>query len=419
MIRSVLAIILGATIIGGAQTQAPPAHPDSRSAAAATQQPAPSQPSSQSQSTASPASTPKPASAPDAEDKAASVPSAESVITIQGVCSGAAPARRTAATATTKHASTGRGAGAPCRTLVTKAQFEKLVDSLNQGNKTLAPAQRRNLAQVYVELLAFNQVATKAGIDKDPHFAEVMRFLRLRTLAEFYRRSLEEKYRTPRPADVQAYYNENVKKYEEIKLSRIFIPARNPASANKDDWDKKASQEANDIHDRAAKGEDLDKLQKEAFTTLGLTMAPPSTSMGARRRGMMAASEEQEIFDLKAGDVSKVEQEPAGYIIYKVDSRETLPVDKVKDEISRELFRQKMEEQMKSVTASVHADFNDQYFGPAAPAPAVGSRGPRPPGMAPGAGPNAPAQNQPVARPIPEAPSSTTPPASQNQAPPK
>jgi len=283
----------------------------------------------------------------------------------------------------------------------------------------LTPAQRRNLAQVYVELLAFDQVATKAGIDKDPHFAEMMRLLRMKTLADFYRRSLEEKYRTPPQADVQAYYNQNVKKYEQIKLSRIFIPAKNPANKDKDDWEKKASQEANDIHDRAAKGEDLDKLQKEAYTTLGLTIAPPSTSMGLRRRGMMAASEEQEIFDLKAGDISKVEQEPAGYIIYKVESRQTLPLDQVKDEISRQLFREKMDAQVKSVTASVHADFNDQYFGPPAPTPAVGAQGPRPPGVPPGAGPNAPVQNQQVARPIPVVPSSTAPPASQNQAPPK
>jgi hypothetical protein len=414
MIRSILAIILAAMVAAVAQPEGAPAHPDSGSAGAAAQQtaPAPAQP----QTTAAPPSLPRPAAPAQIEDKAESLPSTQSVITIQGLCS-SAPGTKTAAASGTKQASSGRGAAAAsCKTVITKAQFDKIVGAVNPGDKPMPPAQRRQLANAYVELLTFSQAAIKAGVDKDPKFIELMHLVRMKTLQDIYRRKLEEKDRTPPDAEVESYYRDHIAKYDEIKLSRIFIPARNPASVNKDDWEKKASQEANDIHDRAVKGEDLDKLQKEAYTTLGLTIAPPSTSMGTRRRGMMAAAEEQEIFDLKAGDISKVEQEPAGYIIYKIESRQTLPVDKVKDEISRELFRQKMESQIKSVTAAVHADLNDQYFGPAAPAPAIGSQGPRPPGVPPGA---MPPPNQPVARPMPVAPSSTAPSASQSQAPPK
>ena len=263
---------------------------------------------------------------------------------------------------------------------------------------------RRNLAQAYVELLTFTQAAEKAGVDKDPKFAEVMRLVRMRTLEDFYRRNTEEKYRNPPATEIQAYYTQNLAKYEEIKLSRIFIPAKNPSTPAKDDWEKKAAQVANDIHDRAAKGEDFEKLQKEAYTTLGLTITPPSTTSGTRRRGMLTAPEEQELFALKGGEVSKLEQEPAGYIIYKVESKETLPMDRVKDEISRELFRQKMDGQLKSVTAAVHADFNDQYFGPPAAPPRPGM----PPGGPVGARPASPGPTN-----------STPPPASQGQAPPK
>lgn len=344
------------------------------SAAPAPVQPPPA-PAAQSPAAAAPQVAPKPSPAPTPADTAAKVDPAQPVITVNGVCS-TTPAAAKASPAGTKSSP----AGASCKTIITKTQFEKLLKAVNTSNQNISPAMRRNLAQAYVELMTFNQAAQKAGVDKDPDFLEVMKLVRMRTLQDFYRRKLEEKYRTPPPSDVEAYYNQNLPKYEEIKLSRLFIPAKNPSSPAKDDWEKKAAQEADDIHDRAVKGEDFEKLQKEAYTTLELTITPPATSMGTRRRGMMVPDEEKELFGLKPGEISKLEKEPAGYIIYKVESKQTLPLEKVKDEISREVFRQKMESQMKSVTSAVHADFNDVYFGPATPPPSPAAVRPLPPG---------------------------------------
>ena len=248
--------------------------------------------------------------------------------------------------------------------MVTKAEFEKMTEA-----GSIAPAMRRNFAQFYVELLVFNREAQKAGIDKDPKFQEFMRLMRMRTMGEFYRRQLDEKYRNPPQPELETYYKQNLARYEEIKLSRIFIPAKNTSSPGNSEWEKKAADLAKDIHDRVAKGEDLDKLQKEAYTTLSLTIAPPNTNVGNRRRGQMAPKEEQELFGLKPGEVSQVEQDPSGYIIYKVESKQTLPLENVKEEISREIYREKMEGKIKSAQASVKPEFNGQYFGvPAQPA---------------------------------------------------
>lgn len=352
MIRCSLFLVLFAVSIGDAQVAPKPA----------TQPPA--------DKTAPQPSTAKPSNPPPAPDPADSVPATEPIITVKGLCS-AAPAKSAAPAS----------AARDCTTTVTKAQFEKLLNALKTASQTIPPNMRRNLAQSYVELMAYAQAAEKAGIDKDSKFIEIMRLERMKVLADLYRRDVDEKYRTPPEADVLAYYNQNLPRYEEIKLSRIFIPAKNPSAQNKDDWEKKAAQVATDLHDRAARGEDLEKLQKEAYATLGLTISPPSTTLGSRRRGMLTPADEKELFALKPSEVSSVKQEPAGYIIYKVESKETLPLDQVKDEISRELFRQKFDAQMKAVTESVKAEFNDQYFGSAVP----------PSGAAMGASPNAPA----------------------------
>lgn len=409
MIQRFLSFTVVATSVCWAQaTGSPtPANPAHTGTDAVQQKPAQAtSPAPQSPGTTTPSPTPKPPSEPKAApDTAASVASTQPVITIQGVCAGT-PARKAGAAAAARKTTASTSADpAACKTLVTKEQFEKLLNALNPAHQAVAPSVRRNVAQAYVELLSFNQAAQKAGVDKDPAFAEVMRVVRMRTLEDFYRRNLEEKYRHPPEAEIQAYYKQNLTKYEEIKLSRIFVPAKNPSAQNKDDWEKKAAQVANDIHDRAAKGEDFEKLQKEAYTTLGLTITPPATAVGSRRRGMMAPQEEQELFDLKAGDVSKLEQEPAGYVIYKVDSRQTLSADQAKDEITRELFRQKLDSHLKAITAAVHADFNDQYFGPA--------NAPPPAGVVPGVGPGGPPVPKPPAqKPQAPSPTSTAPPAS-------
>jgi hypothetical protein len=136
---------------------------------------------------------------------------------------------------------------------------------------------------------------------------------------------------------------------------------------------------------------------------------------------MMATQEEQELFGLKAGDVSKLEQEPAGYIIYKVESRQTVPMDRVKDEISRELFRQKMDAQLKSITAAVHSNLNDEYFGPSNPTPPAGALPRNVPGAHPGV-PQSPTgpEPKPPAPSSPSAPPGSAPsPAAPGQAPPK
>jgi hypothetical protein len=273
------------------------------------------------------------------------VPPAEPVITITGVCS--APAADPAS----------------CKTVVTREQFDRMVGALNSNKQVVPQSVLRNLAQHYVELLAYTQAAEKAGLQNDPKFTEIMRVVRMRTLADAYARSLEDKYRNPPEQDLQAYYSEHPHKYEELTLSRIFVPTQNQSSSNGEDWTKRAAQVLADIRDRAAKGEDLDKLQKEAYTTLGVTVNPLSTFMGKRRMGMMLPEQEQEVFALPAGGVSRIYHEPSGFIIYRVDSKETLPLAQVKDEIAKNLFKEKFDRDVKAIMGSVHADLNGEYFG--------------------------------------------------------
>src|SRR5947209_16266553 len=384
MMRFLLLFLLGATAL--AQTQTP---------TAPTLKPG-SQPPAQSQPSGRPTQGPGELPTLPPPDPAASVPATQPVITMHGECA---------------DEQIGSTDTSTCTTVLTKEQFEKLLEAINSNNQPIPPQMRRNLAQALVGLMTFAQAAEKAGIANDPKFEEIMRVVRMRTLQDMYQRSIEQKSRNSSPQEIEAYYNQNSGKYVEVKLGRIFIPKTNataPATQDKGEFEKKAEQVADDMRARALKGEDLEKLQHEAYTTLGLTTPAPSSDAGTRRKGMMMPQEEEEIFALKPGEFSKVEKEPTGFIIYKIVSKQTVPLDQVKDEIGRELVRQKMETQVKAVTESVHTDYNDQYFGPAPASPAT-----------PGAG-NAGAQPKPPAASTAKPASTSAAPAAQpKKAPPK
>jgi hypothetical protein len=256
-----------------------------------------------------------------------------------------------------------------CAMTVTKQQFDNLVKAFNTNNQNVTPAQRRNLGQSYVELLIFSEAAKAAGVENTPAFIEVMRVLRMKTLGDLYRNQLAEQYRNPSQQDIEDYYKANQEKFEGAKLSRIFIPTNDPdpqaTAEKKAEYQKKVPQVADDIQARAAKGEDMSKLQKDAYTALAIAATPPTTDLGLSRHGTFPPKIEQEIFSHKAGEVFRSD-DGTGHMIYRVDSRQTSPLETVKAEIIQQIFRQKMEAKTKELNSPVHAEYDEKYFGPPA-----------------------------------------------------
>jgi hypothetical protein len=356
MTRSLIICILLAVSAAAQKPQNPPAK-QAPAAPAATPSP-------------SPAGHPGPPSLLKRDEKPAEVPPNQPVISIRGLC----PAQKDIAT-NTKVPST-----AECTMSITKEQFDNMVKAFNSNNQPITQAQRRGLAEKYVELLVFSEAAESAGVENTPTFAEVMRVLRLKTLGDLYLNQLAEQYRNPPEQEIEAYYQANQQKYEAAKLSRIYLPKNDPdpkaTPEQKQDFEKKLQPLSDDIQARAAKGEDMAKLQKDAYTSLGITAAPPTTDLSLARHGMFPPKLDQEIFSHKAGEVFRSD-DASGYMIYRVDSRQTSPLESVKAEISQQLFRQKMEAKTKELNAPVHAEYDDKYFGPP-----VKAGPPMPPGAA-------------------------------------
>ncbi len=277
-----------------------------------------------------------------AGDTAADAP----VITVHGVCPGG-PASATEAQ--------------PCVTRITRQQFENLADALYTGGRPPSLSDRQNLARTYAEYLAVEAAARTTGMEDTPQFRELMNWARLRTTTELYRRDLQAKYKAPSAEEIEAYYNEHHSDYETVRLMRILVPREHGNTKDKELFETSAKAIAELAQPRTSHGEDPAHIQKDVYENLRMG-PPPSVDLGERRRTELVPQEAKEVFSLKPGEVTKVLTEPTNYVIYKVVAKNVLGLEKVKEEISREIYDQKFRKAIKTLIDNAQTEFNERYF---------------------------------------------------------
>jgi DNA polymerase III gamma/tau subunit len=333
--------------------------------------------------------------APAPQVATSKVPPTAPVITVQGLCpAAAASSRRTAIGAKTPAKTSAASSG--CRTVITRAQFERLAGALNPD---MPLATKRQLAEAYPRLLLFAQKAREMGVDKDPQFQEMMKFATMQLLAQNLTRNLQKKAGDLPQAEIEKYYNDNPEKFQEVELLRIFVPkskqtppaAGSTAPAKPDTAADEAAMKATaeKIHSEAAAGGDFQKLQQEAFDAAGIKSQSPSVNLGKITREGLPANH-QKVFELQAGQVSELLDDPGGYYIYKVVSKQKVPLDQAKGEIHNVLQQQAFRQQMEAMINSVKPELNQAYFGGAGQpaAPGIAPQRPKPPAGNPGTPPS-------------------------------
>lgn len=328
-------------------------------------------------------------------DSAESVPATAAVLTITGVCKPQPrPAAAKAGAAAAKPVA--KTAPADCKTVITRAEFEKLVDSISPRPN---PQLKRQLASAYPGILAFAQAAQKQGLDKTARFETEMKFVRLQILGKELRDQISEKAANVSDEDVDSYYQAHLATYQEFNVDRVFVPHFRPAApeaklelkdekegkdtkAEKDekltpeqqqkakaDTEQEEEKLAESLRTQAAAGEDFAKLEKEAYDGAGMKMeAPPVNLPKVRRNGLPPG--QLAVFDLKEGEVSQVISDPGGHYIYKVKAIVQMPLDdQLKNEIHGMLQGQRQREEMEKYQKSYTVQTNDEYFGPPAGPP--------------------------------------------------
>jgi hypothetical protein len=290
----------------------------------------------------------------------------DSVITVKGACSD--PAKK----------------GETCETVVTREQFEKLAEALQPNMAT--PIKLR-LATAYSRLIGMSQEATKRGLDKSPKFEANLAFARMQILSQQLTSALQEDSQKVSDEDIEKYYKEKADTYQEYNLQRLYVPRtkqivqpKTVAGAKKDKEAEERAEKARikvgeeamtktaaALRARAAKGEAFDALEKEAYLAAGLKGNPPSTKMEKMRPTALPPAHHAAL-ELKPGDVSAVISDTTGHYIYKLVSKQTLPLESVKPEIKNWIASQRFRDAMQEFQGT--SQLNDAYFGIAPKPPA-------------------------------------------------
>ena len=244
--------------------------------------------------------------------------------------------------------------GGACRTVITRAQFDGLVEALQPG---MPLALRLKVANAYARNLRMAAAAQERGLDKTPAFAEELRFARLQLLSQDLDNALRAAANQITDADLARYYEKNRSSYEQATVARIFVPPKQAGGAA-----DTMTRVAADLRARALKGENPDTLQLEAYAQAGIMRPTADTKIEKVRRSALPPSHER-VLDLMPGEVSGVFSDPAGgHFIYKMIAKQTLSLEAAKEEIRGIIAAQGYRDSIKSFQGGVI--FSDAYFNP-------------------------------------------------------
>src|SRR5208282_2756104 len=210
------------------------------------------------------ANTAVPQAAGTMPDTAESVPASAAVLTITGVCKPQPrPAAAKAGAAAAKPAA--KTAPADCKTVVTRAEFEKLINSISTRP---TPQLKKQVAAAYPSILAFAQAAQKQGLDKTARFETQVKFDRLQILARALREKVSDDAAKVSDADVEKYYQDHLSTYQQFNLDRVFVPHFRQPEAKADEKDSKDDKDEKDAKAAAETQQNHDQEEAKLAETL-------------------------------------------------------------------------------------------------------------------------------------------------------
>src|SRR5262249_19207357 len=108
-----------------------------------------------------------------------------------------------------------------CSMAVTKKQFDALVQALDPN---MTPANRHALPSDYSRLLIMAAEAQRRHLDQSPELRTLVAFSTLQLLSNRLVLDITSNTRPVTAAEVENYFREHHRDYEQVTLNRIFVP---------------------------------------------------------------------------------------------------------------------------------------------------------------------------------------------------
>jgi peptidyl-prolyl cis-trans isomerase SurA len=164
------------------------------------------------------------------------------------------------------------------------------------------------------------------------------------------------------PGEVARYFNEHKQEYaqqESVQLSEILVSTGTPGAEGLGDDPQKiadAQAKANDIAAKLHAGGDFSQLAKSFSDG---TTAAQGGELGTYKRGQLAKVFEDQVFNMKPGEVTQPVRTKQGFIIFKVDSHTPggVPDYKtVQQDVEQNYFMARMEPAIRDYLTKLRED---------------------------------------------------------------
>lgn len=220
--------------------------------------------------------------------------------------------------------------------------------------KTMFQRNPTDFLKAQAVLQAYAEVANKVGLEKQSPTKEQLEFYRLYVLSNAAL-NWERTQISVSPDDQQAWYKNHPDEFKEARVRMIYFPFSDGLS------EAAAKSKAESVVKEARSGADFVKL---ARANAGEDTASAGAEFPVRSESQQPPPEMKKVLmSSTAGTVTDPMRHTNGYYIFRVESVEQLPYDKVKDEVYKKLsdarFRAWQSEVQSKVTVQIK---NDAFF---------------------------------------------------------
>jgi PPIC-type PPIASE domain len=243
----------------------------------------------------------------------------------------------------------------PCELDIGKTEFDALVRAIDPK---MSPNDRQALAAEYARLLIMAEHARAHSIDRSAEFEALRKFSALQLLSTQLVKQMNAGAVPVTAEDEEAYYRAHARDYQDVVLTRIFIPPQPDHGGN---GAAKTKDRAGEFRSRAVTGQDFAALQREA-TGGSADAVPPAPPREPVLCGALP-EDIRPVCDLRAGEISAILPEGPGYSIYRLESKHPRQFAEVRQEIRTTLERQRLQANLGKVRNPITLDLDEGYFG--------------------------------------------------------
>jgi len=231
-------------------------------------------------------------------------------------------------------------------------EVRALVAGSPQQVQTYFKQNPKQFLKEHAFYLILLQYAEKNGLEKQSPYKEALEFQRMFILTNAAMNHRMASIDVS-PEDQKKFYAENQVQFKEARVRMIYVPFTDSAS------EEQAKTKAAALTKRARSGEDFVKLAKESsedsagaggdFTVRANSSQPPEHMRKV-------------LLNLKAGDISDPLRHDNGYYVFRVESADVLPFDKVRDEIYKQIQNARFNDWQQQGRSQATVQFDNEAF---------------------------------------------------------